>query len=468
MDRTLDSTQKAFDINLDQKVYGTFAEIGAGQEVARNFFRAGGAAGTIAKSMSAYDMTVSDDIYGKSGRYVSQERLETMLKREFLQLQERLSEQRGKDTTFFVFADTVAAKGYRSTAECHGWLGVRFQNTPCAAESEVVIHVTMLDQANLQQQEALGIVGTNLVYACFRHGANREDFISSLMDNMSTDRIKINMIKVNGSSFKTKDTRLWSLELVKQGFCEAVMFDQSGNPLQAKDVLYKKNIVVSRGSYRPPTLVNIDMLEKGTKTFCAQLKKEEKGQTLILPEISMSKLRERGQVSSEDFLARVELLNRLGYQVLISSYETYGQLSSYLGSCTNKQIAFVLGYYNLQEVFDHKKYCETSGALFGGLGSLLGQNNLLYVYPAKSENLKDLLTSSQAEVTEDLQALINYLEQYGRLYNLKDFDPEVLHIWSRTVIHMIQEKESGWEEMVPKLVAELVKKKCLFDYPCDT
>ena len=219
MDRVLDPSQKAFEINLDSSIYGTFAEIGAGQEVARYFFRAGGAAGTIAKSMSAYDMTVSDDIYGKSGRYVSRERLHRMLEKEMEQLTERLSKTRGSDTRFFVFADTVAAKSYNYHSYCHGWSGLRFQHSPTSECSEVVVHVRMRDQSNLQQQEALGILGTNLVYASFYLADDREKFICSLMDNLSTDRIEIDLIEVRGPAFDDRDPRLWSLELVKRSFC---------------------------------------------------------------------------------------------------------------------------------------------------------------------------------------------------------------------------------------------------------
>ena len=268
MERTLDTGQKAFDINLDSSIYGTFAEIGAGQEVARQFFRAGGAAGTIAKSMSAYDMTVSDSIYGRSGRYVSKARLETMLSKEYDQLIERLHEQRGVDTKFFVFADTVAAKSFKYTAECHGWMGVRFQHETGAQASQMILHVRMLDHVNLQQQEALGILGTNLIYNCFRERDDRVQFVKTLMTDISTDRILIDYIEVKGPAFAGQDHRLWPLELVKRGYTESILFGSDGTILSAKDEFYKKKLLVSRGSYRPPTHFNMDMLEKGKAAFC--------------------------------------------------------------------------------------------------------------------------------------------------------------------------------------------------------
>lgn len=468
MERTLDAAQKAFEINLDNSIYGTFAEIGAGQEVARHFFRAGGAAGTIAKSMSAYDMTVSDDIYGRSGRYVSKERLTTMLKCEYDQLIERLAKGRGKESRFFVFADTVAAKSFKYTADCHGWMGVRFQHEPGAECSQVLLHVRMLDQVNLQQQEALGILGTNLVYNCFRCREDRVEFVRTLMDHITKDRMAIDYIKVSGPGFVEQDGRLWPLELVKRGYTDAILFGKDGEILSANDSLYKKNVMVSRGSYRPPTHFNLDMLAKGKNVFEERLTKDEKSEDIvILPEISMSKLKERGEVISEDFLARVDLLSTLGHMCLITSFSTYGELNYYINSCTQGHVAFVMGYYNLQEVFNHQKYENTPGGLFGGIGALLGHKTDLYVYPAMSDDGKKVLTTKDADVTDEIQPLINYLVHIKRIKDIVDFDKDHFSIWSRVVLRMIQNKEEGWEEMVPDIVAKTVKEKCLFDYPCD-
>lgn len=467
MERTLDAAQKAFDINLDNSVYGTFAEIGAGQEVARYFFRAGGAAGTIAKSMSAYDMTVSDAIYGKSGRYVSKERLETMLSHEYDQLQERLSSDRGKETCFFAFADTVAAKSFKYHSECHGWMGLRFQHEPGADFSQVVLHVRMLDQVNLQQQEALGLLGTNLIHNCFRLRNDRVAFVKALMDNITTDRINIDYIKVSGPGFSKDDPRLWSLELVKRGFTEAILFGTKGEVLSTKDIFYKKNLLVSRGSYRPPTHFNMDMLDKGKKEFCENSDCEISKNILIVPEISMSKLKERGQVISEDFLARVDLLASLNHHCLITSFNTYGELSYYLNQYTNERVAFVMGYYNLQEVFTHEKYADKPGGLFGGIGALFGHKTDIYVYPAQSDDGKKILTTKDADVHKEIKPLIDYMVHIKRMRDIKDYDKNYFSIWSRVVLKMIQNGEEGWEDMVPKVVADTVKEKCLFEYPCE-
>lgn len=467
MEKLLDPRQKAFEINLRPEIYGSFAEIGAGQEVARQFFRAGGAAGTIAKSMSAYDMAISDEIYGKSNRYVAKERCERMLDREYEQLVERLKESRGNETCFFVFANTVAATSFKYKTSGHGWLGVVFQDKPNARRSQIIIHVEMFDQINLQQQEALGVLGTNLIYACFNYNKDREKFICSLLDYLGTERLSIDFVETSGPAFESSDKRLWLLELVKQSYCGAVMFDQEGNARQPKDELYKKNILISRGSYRPPTLLNIDMLEQGLLKFQDILGVKEKENIVILPEISMNKLKERGEVIAEDFLARVDLLGTLGHHALITSYQSYGDLNHYLTQCTKMDIAYAMGFYNLQEVFDEKNYAKNFGGILGSLGSLIGRGTRLFVYPALNEKNNMILSSKEVKRTDNQHLLLKYLREENLIYDIEDFNKDAFKIWSRVVLRMIQNNEQGWEKMVPEKIAKQVKDKCLFDFPCE-
>jgi hypothetical protein len=465
--QTLNAKQKALAINLDNYIYGSLAEIGAGQEVGRNFFRAGGAAGTIAKTISAYDMTVSDTVYGKSasGRYVSEARLLKMLDREYSQLIERLSAVRDDKTKFFAFADTVAAKSFRGNRECHGWLGVRFQHKAKAKASEVIVHVRMLDKDNLQQQEALGIIGVNLIHACYNHADSTEKLVCALMDGLSTDRLEIDMIRVDGPAFNGIDSRILSLELVKRRFCTAVMFDSDGSVLQATDYLYKKNIVACRGSFRPPTLVNIDMLNTGLANFKEDLEKEEHKSILVLPEISMSKLIERGEVDNDDFLARVDLLGALGHKVLISSFESYHCLNQYLANYSKKKIAFAMGIYNLEEILNEANYENDPEGLLGGVGALLGHTTKLYVYPAGDEEQIDRLKTVECmKLHDSLTFLLMYLLENDFVKDMKGFNPSYSSIWSRTVLRMIQNGEEGWEKMLPTSIAKAVKKKQLFGY----
>lgn len=465
----LGQRQKALEINLNPNIYGTFAEIGAGQEVARHFFRAGGAAGTIAKSISAYDMTMSDAVYGKevSGRYVCEDRLKKMLDTEYDILISRLTNIRHKDTTFFAYADTVSAKSYKGTGENHGWIGIKFQHRPKASPSQVIIHMGMLDAENIQQQEAIGLLGVNLVYAVYHDVLDRENFVSGLMDGLTTSRMQIDMIRVSGEAFKDVDSRLLCLELVKMKLCEAVIFDVDGEVLQASEVLYKKNVLVARGGYRPPTNLSLDMLECGVRKFKESLVPEEKDNIIVIPEISMSLLLDRGKVDSEDFLARVDLLSALGQKVLISNSETYSDLNIFFTKYAKKNIAFVMASYNLEEILSHSKYKTSRFGLLGSLGTLLEPHTKLYIYPACDDETHEIKTIESMNVALDLTLLLNYLVENHYIENITDYNPEVVQIWSRKILKMIQEGTDGWEELVPPSVAKTVKTKCLFGAKCD-
>ena len=464
----LGQRQKALEINLNPNIYGTFAEIGAGQEVARHFFRAGGAAGTIAKSISAYDMTMSDAVYGKevSGRYVCEDRLKKMLDTEFDILITRLTEIRHKDTTFFAYADTVSAKSYKGTGENHGWIGIKFQHRPGAKPSQVIIHMSMLDAENIQQQEAIGLLGVNLVYAVYHDVLDRVNFVSGLMDGLTTSRMQIDMIRVSGDAFKDVDSRLLCLELVKMKLCEAVIFDVDGEVLQASDVLYKKNVLVARGGYRPPTNLSLDMLESGLRKFKNSLVPEEKDNIIVIPEISMSQLLDRGTVDSEDFLARVDLLSALGQKVLISNSDSYSDLNMFFTKYAKKNIAFVMASYNFQEILA-SKYKTSKFGLLGSLGTLLEPNTKLYIYPACDDATNEIKTIESMSVSAELKFLLKYLVDNKFIENITDFNPDVVSIWSRKILNMIQQGTEGWEKFVPPSVAKTVKTKCLFGAKCD-
>lgn len=467
----LGQRQKALEINLNACIYGTFAEIGAGQEAARHFFRAGGAAGTIAKSISAYDMTMSDAIYGKetSGRYVCEERLQKMLDTEYEILISRLHEIKPPETTYFAFANTVSAKSFKGTGENHGWLGIKFQHKPGATPSQVIMHVSMLDAENIQQQEALGYIGVNLVYAAYFLATDREKFISSLMDGLTTARIKIDMISVKGEAFKGIDGRLLCLELVKMKLCEAVIFDVDGKVLQASEVLYKKNVLVVRGGYRPPTNLSLNMLECGLKKFKSTLEPAEKENIIVIPEISMSQLLDRGVVDNEDFLARIDLLSALGQKVLISNSESYSDLNYFFTKSSKKKIAFVMASYNLEEILNKTRYDESRCGLglLGSMGKLFEPNTRLFIYPAREDEASKIQTINSITVDKELNSLLNYFKENKYIEDIIDYDPAVISIWSRRVLKMIQDGSPGWESFVPESVAKTVKTKCLFGAKCD-
>ena len=310
----LSTNQKALKINLDPMFYGTFAEIGAGQEVARWFFKVGAAAGTISKSMSAYDMAVSDAIYGRCKRYVSRERLQGMLDHEHGLNLERLQSARRDSTAFFAFANTVAARNYQGTNECHGWMGVKYQAHPRDDDSQIIIHVRMLDRENTDRysaQETLGIVGVNLLYGAFFLHHKPELLLESLLDNLTTQRIEIDMIEFSGIEFRYVDNRVMSLKLVQMGLSGAAMFGPSGEVLQPSEVLRKRPILVERGSFRPVTKVNIDMIQSARERFSSELG-DESGQLVELMEITMRNLLATGKIDLTDFLARADMLAAAG------------------------------------------------------------------------------------------------------------------------------------------------------------
>ena len=387
--KNLATQQKALAINLDSRKYGTFAEIGAGQEVVRWFFQAGGAAGTIAKSISAYDMTVSDAIYGPSSRYVSRDRLETMLDYEYALLEERLRAKRGADTDYFVFADTVAARNFHGTNECHGWMGIKYQARTGAKPCQIVIHVRLLDKDNVSQQQALGIIGVNLVYGALFHYAIPDDLMNSLLDDLAVERIEVDMIHFSGPEFQGVDHRLMSLKLVQLELSDAAMFSAAGEVLQPSEVLYKKPILVERGSFRPVTYVNVDMLQTARQQFLQHVglrqgaAKEQDVVTLM--ELTMRNLRaaggESGEIDYTDFLARADVMAAAGATVLISDYFEYYRLANYLRRYTKMPIGITMGIPSLIELFDEKYYDHLEGGILESFGRLFKNDLRLYVYP---------------------------------------------------------------------------------------
>jgi len=452
---------KALQVNLESNMYGTFAEIGAGQEVARFFFQAGGASQTIAKSMSAYDMTFSDAIYGReaSGRYVCQSRLEKMLDYEFNLINERLRDKRGENTRFFVLANTAATKTHFSNNDGHCWVGIIFQAEPLGPTHKIVAHLRLIDNHILAQQEAIGIFGVNLVHAATYHFQGPFHLLDSLIDNLSNQRIELNMIELSGELYKTIDNRLLNLELVKRGLTNAVMFDGDGTVVLAADELYRKTVQVVRGSFRPPTKINLNMIECGRRNVAKDLKISVEKITTIC-EITMHSL---GNIDEEnsDFLERVDLLAALKQKVLISNFPQYYKLVNYFLDFKAEHLALVLGGYNFKQIFDND-YNQNTGGVFAALGQLFKENVRVYVYPYRDEAGQKLIDVENLEIPERLKYLLTYLKENSNLIGLKDYDDGLLHIYSRRVLNMISKNEVGWEEMVPKDVANVIKEKKFF------
>jgi hypothetical protein len=463
--RKLSTQEKALRINLSKAIYGSFAEIGAGQEVAANFFKVGGASGTVAKTMSAYDMKFSDAIYGVCDRYVCEDRLTRMLDHEYVLLPERLP-HRIKDTRFFSMANTVEILNFERTNQGHGWIGLRFQLRPESEPNDCIIHVKLHDNDPLQQQYALGIVGVNMLYACSFLN-DPEEILMSLVDGLTTRRVEIDMIRLSGPDYKQVDNRLMALKLVKNGLTKAAMFGPNGDVMQASDELYKKNVLVLRGRFRPPTHVNVDMLLASRRHYRNE-PDVDRSKIVLLTELTLNDLSPDGKIDEKDFLHRADILGSLGQSVLISNYYEYYRLVDYLSKITKgKKLGIIMGIYALQKVFEEKTYENIRGGILECFSSLFGTNVKLYIYPAWKKDSSDLFTLKdfEKELPHNLQNLFRYLVDNNKLEDINDANVKHLHIISDNVLAMIKKGESGWEKFVPHKVEEAIKEHGLFDYP---
>jgi len=462
--KKLTTQEKALRINLTKSIYGSFAEVGGGQEVAANFFKVGGASGTIAKTMSAYDMKFSDAIYGHCDRYVSENRLISMIEHEYQLLPERLP-HRLDQTRFFAFADTVETLNFDRTNQGNGWMGIRFQLTPKGPYNDCVIHVKMHDNDPLQQQVALGIIGVNLIYGCM-FISNTEELILSLLDDLTTRRMEIDMFRLDGPDFKHVDNRLMALKLVKNGLTKAAMFGPDGHVLQPSEYLYKKNVLVLRGRFRPVTHVNVDMLLTSRRHF-RQEADVDKNKIEMLTELTLNDLSPDGNIDEKDFLYRADIICSLGQTVLVSNYFEYYRLVDYLSKISKgRKTGLVMGIYALQKVFDEKTYENTRGGILECFASLFGSNIKLYIYPAlRKDGSLFTLKDFEPELPANLKSLFRYLMDNNKLEDIHDANVHNLNIISDNVLAMIKKGEPGWEKFVPHKVEEAIKERGLFDYP---
>ena len=457
--------QKALNINLDPSVYGTFAEIGAGQETVRHFFRAGGASNTIAKAMSAYDKDFSDAIYGKEtkNRYVTQNRLRKMLRYEVSLIEERLDREKNPGRKFFSYANTVTTINYDKTQKGHGWVGLRFQLHENEAYNEIVIHVKFRENDATLQQETLGNLGVNLIYGAFRYSDNPRRLIESLYDDISIDKLELDMIDFSGPAFEYVDNRLMSLQLVKMGMTDAVIFNSEGNNMLPADILYKQNIFAVRGSFRPVTLVNVDMFENGLKMFL-----EDNNTTIedteVLFEITIANLRAAGDIDERDFLDRVDVLAKLGYNVMISNFSEYYRMVDYFSNYSNGKIGVAMGVNNLLDVFDEEFYELLPGGILEAFGKFFKKGMRVYLYPYKDTTTGELLNSENLKVHPNLKELYKYFKLNKRIVDINSFKLEYLEIYSREILKKIAHCEHGWEEQLPNGVVEIIKERGMFGY----
>lgn len=453
--------EKALKINLDAERYGAFAEIGAGQEVARWFFHVGKASATIAKSISAYDMVVSDSLYGPAEHYVSRLRLEAMLDREYGRTVERLGPVRGDRTRFFAFADTVATNSSRRRHAGHGWLGLRFQPQPGAPPSDVIVHVQVLDSLAVNQQEAIGLVGVNLLYGAFYHMDDPSLLIGTLMDGLDRRRLEVDMIKFSGPAFQGVDNRLMSLQLVEGGLTDAVMFNDKGEVVQPAEVLFQRRVVMERGSFRPVTNVTREMLDRALQ----QLQDESKtANPVVLMEMTLNNLMSGRSIDHEDFLARVDMLGALGYMVMVSNYATFDRVTQYLRNYTSDHIGMVVGIPTLRQILEEKYYQDLEGGLLEGLGRLFSGFVRLLVYPTIETASGTVTTVETVDVPPNLKSLYSHLRENGFIEGIRSFETSHLQVSPADVLAKIQAGDPAWESMVPSEVVSMIAERNLFGY----
>ena len=455
---------KALRINMNENIYGTFAEIGAGQETVRHFFRAGGSSGTIAKAMSAYDKDFSDAIYGveHDGRYVTETRLKKMLDLEKNLIEKRLNRDKHPNKMFFSYANTVATIDFAKQFKGHGWVGIRYQLEPNEEYNDIIIHIRFKETDARLQQETLGVLGVNLIYGAYYKYNEPKKLLRYLYDHLDKDQLEIDTINFSGPRFADVDNRLMSLQLVKNGMTDAVMFNPQGKNILPAAKLYKKNILALRGSFRPVTSVNMDMYEKSLKMFLEE-SKVEKDNTLVVFEITLSNLRSEGEIDERDFMDRAELLCSLGQTVMISNFQEYYKVVEYFSNYTKARMGLAMGVNNLIDIFDEKYYRHLSGGILEAFGKLFYRDLKVFLYPMLGEN-GEIITSENLKVHPRMKELYKFFKFNGKVIDIVDFNPDNLEVFSREVLKMIINGKSGWESMLPKGIAELIKKDHLFGY----
>jgi len=424
-----ETKRKALKINLNAEVYGTFAEIGAGQEVARNFFEAGAASGTIAKTMSAYDMAFSDAIYGveESGRYVSRNRLTKMLKHEFQLLTERLHGKKYNAKKFFAFADTVTTLNFSKANDPHGWLGIRVQHEVGSPTNDIIIHVRLLDSDTRLQSKVLGILGVNLVFAAYYYADDQQTMIESLVDNLSIGSVEIDLVKVSGPVFENANSRLLNLYLIAKGFAKAAIFKPNGKAAQIKDYLYKKNIIILRTKYRQKSLPNFDLFNLAVEQFKKNTSAKE-DDTVVLIEVLMGNvLEENLDLTSEDlkyFADRAELLCSTGNNIMVSNFRRNNHLAEFIKTFRPKNVGIATNVSNLRNIFNSENYNKEhyTNELLSYISGMFSKNVKLYAYPYLNKKNNEIVTTKNLGVSPEAKPLYDFLIQNHYIIDIENYD----------------------------------------------
>ncbi len=460
----LSTKEKAVKININSGYFGTIAEIGGGQETARHLFQAGGASNSIAKSVSAYGKEFSDHYYGQGTdiRYVGRDRLCHMLGCEYRELVTLLSDSR-HDKKFFAFANTVETLNFHKTNRGHGWLGVAFEGSDRHKPNFVYIHVNLLENDGLLQQYSLGTLGVNLIYAAlFKYTEPRESLVS-LLDNLARDRVEVDFIHVEGPDFPGVDNRMLNVQLVWHDMTPAIMFDRMGAVYQPSDMLYKKNVLVFRGVFRPINNLGLDIIEHSLEVF----KRDEDYQpdnTIAFCEITLNHLKQDDDLDERDFLDRVDLLNQLGQSVMVSNFRRFFKLVDYFGRFRMQKLRMVIGLPTFIKVLNKEAYDDLRGGFLEAMGKLFAQKTKVYLYPSLDANSRLPLLLRDAELPKDIQSIIEYLELNRKIVLLNNAQTRYLSISSEEVARLISANDSAFVKYVPPLVAETIQQKGLFGW----
>ena len=455
------ANRKALIINIDTSLYGSFAEIGGGQEVARHFFQAGGTSGTIAKTISAYDKRFSDSFYNnnKQGRHVSEGRLIKMLDYEYKELTSLLSNDLD-ETTFFTLANTMEVLNYSKTNKSHGWMGVKYQLTPNSEPNLVIIHIKLLENDALMQQTTIGFLGVNLLYACKFYHNSPNTFLKSLTDNVSVDRFRITMMRMSGPDLDYVDNKLLAVQLVKNKMTRSIMFDKQGNVQQPSDMLYKKNVLAFRGSFMPVTYIAKDILNKSMALFALD-EDYEHDNTLSFCELTINNILSKGEIDEQDFLNRVDMLVSIGQNVMISDLPEYYKLVEFFSQFKMNKLRIVMGIPTFERVLNKKYYKELKGGILEAVGKMFPSNMKLYIYPTRKAGNPDIITSEDIDMDDDVRMLFDYLKENRYILDIKSEMINQLHVSTREVNKMIISGKKNWEKFVPMSVCKIIKEKKL-------
>jgi hypothetical protein len=342
-------------------------------------------------------------------------------------------------------------------------VGIRYQIDPKEPYNEITLHIRFHENDAQLQQITLGILGVNLIYGAYYKYDQPNKLLRYLYDHIDKDKIEIDTINFSGPRFKEVDNRLMSLQLIKNGMTDAVMFDPDGHNILPARILYKKNILALRGSFRPVTKVNIDMFERSYEMFLKE-NRVEKDRTEVIFEITLSNLRAEGEIDEEDFMDRARLLCSLGHTVMISNFQEYYKLVEYFSRYTKMRMGLAMGVNNLVDIFDEKYYRHLSGGILEAFGKLFFKDLKVYLYPMKDPETGEYTTSENLKVHPRMKELYKFFKYNGKVVDITDYNPDNMEIFSREVLGMIEKGEDGWEQMLPPGVSEIIKEKQLFNY----